>query len=68
MYLISRLTSLDVVVVAQSNWDRQKIFASGHTGHIQDLAWSPNGAFLATAGADGKLVIWDSKTQTIVKK
>ncbi|RPB26319.1 WD40 repeat-like protein [Terfezia boudieri ATCC MYA-4762] len=58
----------DIVVISRSTWERQRTFSTGHTGHINDIAWSPNGAFLASAGADGKLVIWESKTQTIIKK
>lgn len=60
--------SLDIAVISQRTWELQRTFATGHIGHIHDIAWSPNGAFLASAGADGKLVIWESKTQTIVKK
>ncbi|KAF8477387.1 WD40-repeat-containing domain protein [Kalaharituber pfeilii] len=58
----------DIVVISRSTWDRQRTFATGHTGQIYDFAWAPNGAFLASAGADGKLVIWETKTQTILKR
>lgn len=58
----------DLVLVDRTNWASGRTFAGGHTGEITDFAWSPNGAFLASAGTDGKLVIWESKTQTIVTK
>lgn len=58
----------DIVVVSRSDWERQKVFANGHTADITDFAWSPNGAFLASAGMDGKIVIWESKTQTVLAK
>lgn len=58
----------DLVVVDRTNWERQREFTGGHNGDITDFAWSPNGAFLASAGTDGRLVIWETKTQTIVTK
>jgi chromosome transmission fidelity protein 4 len=58
--------SKDIQVVAMAGWQKQIIFKSGHTGNITDLAWSPNGAYLATSGTDGKVHIWQSKDQTIV--
>jgi chromosome transmission fidelity protein 4 len=47
-------------------WEKQVIFKNGHTGPITDLAWSPNGTYLATSGADGKVHIWQAKDQTIL--
>jgi chromosome transmission fidelity protein 4 len=47
-------------------WEKQIIFKSGHTGQITDLAWSPNGAYLASSGTDGKVHIWQTKDQTII--
>jgi chromosome transmission fidelity protein 4 len=42
------------------------VFKNGHTGSITDLAWSPNGAYLATSSTDGKVNIWQTKDQTII--
>ncbi|KAK2748288.1 pre-rRNA processing protein [Myotisia sp. PD_48] len=39
----------------------------GHTGNILTLAVSPSGQFLATGGADHKLIIWDAETLTPLK-
>lgn len=47
-------------------WEKQIAFKNGHTGQITDLAWSPNGAYLASSGTDGKVHIWQTKDQTIV--
>jgi chromosome transmission fidelity protein 4 len=57
----------DIAIVSTSAWTKQKTFASGHTKDITALAWSPNGAFLASAGADGKIVLWETKTQNILQ-
>jgi ribosomal RNA-processing protein 9 len=39
----------------------------GHTGAILSVAVSPSGKFVATGGADNKLVIWDAETLTPTK-
>jgi ribosomal RNA-processing protein 9 len=39
----------------------------GHVGQILCIAASPNGKFLATGGADNRLVIWDALTLTPLK-
>lgn len=40
---------------------------TGHTGTILSVAVSPSGKFVATGGADNKLVIWDAETLTPMK-
>ncbi|KMU75680.1 U3 protein [Coccidioides immitis RMSCC 3703] len=39
----------------------------GHTGNILAVAVSPSGKFVATGGADKKLIIWDADTLTPLK-
>lgn len=39
----------------------------GHAGNILSVAVSPSGKFIATGGADNKLVIWDAETLTPTK-
>ncbi|KAI5787149.1 WD40-repeat-containing domain protein [Geopyxis carbonaria] len=58
----------DIVVIDRQKWGRNRSFGGGHMADITDLAWSPNGAFLASAGKDGKILIWESNGQTIVKR
>lgn len=38
-------------------------FLHGHRGDVSDLAWSPDGSRLATAGDDGAVRLWDTETR-----
>lgn len=58
----------DIVVVSSGDGEKQKVFSDGHLGDITALAWSPNGSLLASAGADRKVVLWESKTQKIIAR
>lgn len=58
----------DIQVVSKGDWEKQRLFSGGHLGDVTALAWSPNGAMLASAGKDKKIVLWETKTQTIVAK
>ncbi|EGP84150.1 uncharacterized protein MYCGRDRAFT_96135 [Zymoseptoria tritici IPO323] len=59
--------SKDLQVVSRSDFSRQKTFAGGHKSDISALAWSPNGALLITAGVDKSLVLWDARSQKLLK-
>ncbi|TEY48918.1 hypothetical protein BOTCAL_0289g00170 [Botryotinia calthae] len=56
----------DIQVISRNDWAKQRIFADGHTGDITALAWSPNGAMLASAGKDKKILLWETKTQKVI--
>ena len=56
----------DVLVVSRNDGEKQRAFKDGHIGAITALAWSPNGAMLATAGAEGFVLLWETKTQKIL--
>ncbi|KAI9853184.1 MAG: hypothetical protein M1838_000040 [Thelocarpon superellum] len=58
----------DIQVMSRSDWAWQRAFATGHMGDITAVAWSPNGALLASAGNDRKVLLWETKTQTIVAR
>lgn len=53
----------DVQVISNGDGEKQRAFPGGHVGDVTALAWSPNGALLATAGSDGKIMVWDTTTQ-----
>ena len=56
----------DIQVMSRDDWERQRAFTSGHMGDITALAWSPNGAMLASAGKDRKIILWETKTQKVL--
>ncbi|EOA88525.1 DNA polymerase alpha accessory factor Mcl1 [Exserohilum turcicum] len=55
-------------VMSTSDWERQRVFKTGHAADITAAAWSPNGALLATTSGDLSLCLWDTKTQKLLKK
>ncbi|KAL1843630.1 hypothetical protein VTJ49DRAFT_612 [Mycothermus thermophilus] len=58
----------DIQVVSKDDWEKQRTFSRGHNGDITALAWSPNGALLASAGKDKKLLLWLAKDQTVIAR
>lgn len=58
----------DIQVMSASDWENQRTFANGHLGDVTALAWSPNGALLASAGKDKKILLWETKTQNIIAR
>ena len=58
----------DIQVMSRGDWENQRIFSNGHQGDITALAWSPNGAMLASAGKDRNILLWETKTQKVIAK
>lgn len=57
----------EITVVSSRDWTKQKKFSDGHNGDITAVAWSPNGALLASAGADQKILLWETRTQKVLQ-
>ena len=57
-------------ITTVSVWDgaQQRSFLGGHMTDVLSLAWSANGALLASTSRDGGLVLWETKTQSIIRK
>ena len=58
----------EIQVISRSDGERQRSFSGGHMGDITALAWSPNGALLATVGMDRKIILWETKSQKILAR
>lgn len=58
----------DIQVVSKNDWEKQRCFANGHLADITCVTWSPNGAMLASSSKDGKILIWETKTQSVVQR
>ncbi|KAI5864257.1 WD40 repeat-like protein [Durotheca rogersii] len=58
----------DIQVVSNHDWEKQRAFSHGHNGDVTALAWSPNGALLASAGKDKKILLWETKTQGVIAR
>lgn len=58
----------EIKIVSAGDWKEAGSFRDGHTGDITALAWSPNGAFLVTAGRDRKVLLWDSNARKVVAR
>ena len=58
----------DIQVVSRDDGERQRVFSEGHVGDVTTLAWSPNGALLATAGADRKIILWETRAQKVISR
>ncbi|PWY65311.1 chromosome segregation protein [Aspergillus heteromorphus CBS 117.55] len=58
----------DIAIFSTGEWKKEKVFSGGHNGDVTAISWSPNGALLATAGADGRILLWETKTQKVVQR
>lgn len=58
----------DISIISKDDWEKQRSFKNGHEGDITAVVWSPNGALLATAAKDKKILIWQTKDQSILAR
>jgi len=58
----------EIQVVSCSDWQFQRSFGGSSSADVTALAWSHNGALLASAAEDNILTLWATKTQNFVFK
>ncbi len=61
-------TLREIQLVSVHEWKVQRFLADGHTGDITALAWSSNGAMLATAGKDNNILLWQTSSASIISR
>lgn len=60
-------TSLGVWVYDAMNPNAEPFLLDGHTAKLYEIAYSPDGQFLASAGYDGLVQIWHIPTRSIIQ-
>lgn len=61
--------SFEIVVFSSKSYlEEFRLRIDGHENALTDIQWSPNGAYLASAGRDGRILIWDVETRTVVQR
>lgn len=58
----------DICMCSTMEWKKEKVFSGGHNGDVTALGWSPNGALLVSAGADGQILLWETKSQKVLER
>lgn len=62
------LRTNDVGLIAKDGWGKMKPFsADGHTSPVSELAWSPNGRYLASA-AGSQILVWNNEHRQVVAR
>ncbi|KAK0389863.1 hypothetical protein NLU13_3436 [Sarocladium strictum] len=54
--------------ISKNDWEKQRAFEDAHGRDITAFAWSPNGALLVSADKEGKMLVWETKSQSVVAR
>lgn len=67
-YFAVPLRTNDVGIIAKDGWGKLKPFsADGHSGPVSELAWSPNGRYLASASGK-QILVWATDSRQVVAR
>ncbi|MEM7182014.1 MAG: hypothetical protein AAF518_13940 [Spirochaetota bacterium] len=62
LLLLSACSTIKIYDEAIIPEDKAYIVYKGHTGRVNELAVSPDGKFFVSAGSDGKVKLWNFKS------
>ncbi|KAF8308558.1 hypothetical protein DL93DRAFT_2063848 [Clavulina sp. PMI_390] len=66
-YFVIPTKTHEIAIIQNETWVRGGSFSKdGHDGVITALSFSSNGEYLASAGHDGTVLIWNSTTRTVL--
>ncbi|GMF30131.1 unnamed protein product [[Candida] boidinii] len=73
MILVTQLVKSQVIVVLlmlyqSDNVDHIELLLGNHTSFVRDVAFSKDGAYIVSVGADRQIVVYDGKTGEFIKK
>jgi chromosome transmission fidelity protein 4 len=66
--LVAVPAGANVLFVDATTGAERGALVKGHTDAVASIAYSPNGAYLATASHDCQLLVWDCKTRETVDR
>lgn len=67
-YFAVPLRTNDIGIIAKDGWAKLPTFSQdGHKGPVTELAWSPNGKYLATA-AGKEILVWKTDGRQVVSR
>ncbi|EEB05600.1 DNA polymerase alpha accessory factor Mcl1 [Schizosaccharomyces japonicus yFS275] len=66
-YFVAGTHDNGISLVSSTDWSiLDTLKNGGHTAPITALAWSSDGLYLASSGQDGRIIVWDIQTRTVV--
>ncbi|EIW71228.1 hypothetical protein TREMEDRAFT_28047 [Tremella mesenterica DSM 1558] len=68
-YFAIPLRTHDIGVISKNGWSKQPAFSSsdGHKTPISELAWSPNGRYLASSAGE-QILVWAEESRQVVAR
>ncbi|KAG9042191.1 hypothetical protein FS837_011177 [Tulasnella sp. UAMH 9824] len=68
-YFVVATKAHDIARVSRNDWKRTGSFGSdAHSSDIVALSFSSNGLYLASAGKDGQVIVWDTASEKTVAR
>ncbi|KAJ1547816.1 hypothetical protein HK096_010944, partial [Nowakowskiella sp. JEL0078] len=66
-YQLQRDVKIPTIIQHQTDWGSCLATLEGHSGAVWDVAFTPDGTMVATAGDDGSIKIWDAASGEVIR-